>query len=149
MDYKMEIKGLSNESLEVVSKTDNTPSINYYGDKSRLKFTGSVLQQKTVTYGHKRVINIYVVYEITNFYGTNNYPTLTKALFGAVILTKNTGIDKYKYFGYEIGFNGHGFYLQPSGGTARNTIIFGVDMGSSTKTDNKEKDILILGKGAT
>ena len=48
---KWKSKGLSNESLEVVSTSDNTltPSINYYGDKVRLKFTGSILQQKTIT----------------------------------------------------------------------------------------------------
>ena len=28
-------------------------------------------------------------------------------------------------------------------------IIFGVDMSSSTKIDNRKKDILILGKGPT
>ena len=41
-------KGLSDESLDVVSTSDNTLtlSISYYGDKVRLKFTGSVLQQK-------------------------------------------------------------------------------------------------------
>ena len=54
---KWKSKGLSNENLEVVSKTDNTltPSINYYGDKVRLRFKGSVLQQKTVTYSHKKL----------------------------------------------------------------------------------------------
>ena len=38
-------KELSNESLQVISTSDNTltPSINYYGDKARLKFTGSFL----------------------------------------------------------------------------------------------------------
>ena len=43
---KWKSKGLSNESLEVVSKTDNTltPSVNYYGDKVRLRFTESILQ---------------------------------------------------------------------------------------------------------
>ena len=48
---KWKSKGLSNESLEVVSTSDNTltPSINYYGGKVRLKFTGSILQQKTIT----------------------------------------------------------------------------------------------------
>ena len=53
---KWKSKGLSNESLEVVSTSDNTliPSVNYYGDKVRLKFTGSVLQQKTVTCSHKK-----------------------------------------------------------------------------------------------
>ena len=48
---KWKSKGISNENLEVVSTSNNslTPSINYYGDKARLRFTGSVLQQKTVT----------------------------------------------------------------------------------------------------
>ena len=45
---KWKSKGLFNESLEIISKTDNalTPSVNYYGDKLRLRFTESVLQQK-------------------------------------------------------------------------------------------------------
>ena len=38
-----------------------------------------------------------------------------------------------------IGLDGHGFYSHPSGGTGRNAIIFGVDMNSSTKIDNKGK----------
>ena len=106
---KWKLKGLSNKSFEVVSKTDNTliPSINYYGDKVRWRFTGSVFQQKAVTYSHTKFVSLYVVYEITNYHGTNNYPTLTKTLFGAVKLTKKADIDKYKYSGYGIGFNGH------------------------------------------
>ena len=67
----------------------------------------------------------------------------------SVKLTKNADIDKHKYFGYGIGFDGAGFYSYPSGGTGRNVIIFGVDLSSSTKIDNKKKDILILGKGPT
>ena len=108
---KWKSKGLSNESLEVVSTSSNTlnPLINYYGDKVRLRFTGSILQQKIVTQSHKKVVNLYVVYEITNFHGIDNYPTLTNALFGAVKLTKNADIDKYKYSRYGIGFDGHGF----------------------------------------
>ena len=143
---KWESKGLSNESLEVVSISSNTltPSVNYYREKARLKFKGSVLQQKIVTYRHRKVVNLYAVYEITNFHYIDNYPTLANALFGAVRLTKNADIGKYKYSGYRIGFDGKGFFSHPSGGTGRNVIIFGVDMGSSTKIDNKEKDILIL-----
>ena len=108
---KQKSKGLSNESLEVVSTSNNTLNqlINYYGDKVRLKFTGSILQQKIVTYNHKKVVNLHVVYEITNSHGIDNYPTLTNALFGAVKLTKNADIDKYKYYRYGIGFDGHGF----------------------------------------
>ena len=148
--FKLKSKDLSNESFEAVSTSDNTltPSINYYGGKVRSKFTGSVLQQKRVTYSHKKVVNIYVVYEITNFHGINNYPTLTNALFGAVKLTKNGDIDEYKYSGYGIGFDGKGFY-SISNEIGRNVIIFEVNMDSSTNVDNKGKDILILGKGPT
>ena len=49
--------------------------------------------------------------------------------------------------GYGIGFQRHWFYSHSSGGTGRNVIISGVDMSSSTKMDNKKKDILILGEG--
>ena len=90
-----------------------------------------------------------MVYEITNFHNISNYPALGNALFGAVQLTKNAGIDKYKYFGYGIGFDGHGFYSHPSGGTGRNVIIFEVDLNSCSHVDNNGKDILILGKGPT
>ena len=41
------------------------------------------------------------------------------------------------------------FFFHPSGGTGRNVVIFGVDISSSKKTDNRKKDILILGKGPT
>ena len=37
----------------------------------------------------------------------------------------------------------------PGGGFGSNLIIFGVDMGSSVRVDNKWKDILIIGKGPT
>ena len=45
----------------------------------------------------------------------NNYATLKNCLFDAVSLTKNADIDKYKYFGYGIGFDGHRSYSHPSG----------------------------------
>ena len=64
-------------------------------------------------------------------------------------MTKNADNEKYKYSGYELGFNRYRFYSHPSGGTGRNVIIFGVDMSSSTTIDNRKKDILILGMGPT
>ena len=62
---------------------------------------------------------------------------------------KDADIDKYKYSGYGIGFDRHGFFSHPSGETGRNVIILGVDMSSSTKIDNRKKDILNLGNGPT
>ena len=88
------------------------------------------MQQKTVTYSHKEIVNLYLVYEITNFHTIDSYPTQTNALFGAVKLTKNADIDKYEYFGYGIGFDGHGSFSHPSGGDGKNVIIFGVNMSS-------------------
>ena len=61
-------------------------------------------------------------------------------------MTKNDDINKCKYSGYGIGFDRHGFFSHPSGGTGRNIIIFGVDISSTTKIDNREKDISTLGK---
>ena len=59
-------------------------------------------------------------------------------------LTKNADIDKYRYFGYSIGLNRRGTFSIPSAGFGSNMIIFGVDMSSFTKIDNRKKDILIL-----
>ena len=54
-------------------------------------------------------------------------------------MTKNADIDKYKYSGYGIGFDRKGSFSFPGTGLGRNVIIFGVDMSSSTKFDNKKK----------
>ena len=64
-------------------------------------------------------------------------------------LSKNADIDKNGYSGYGIGFDRQGRFSFPGTGLGRNVIIFGVDMSSLTKTDNKKKDISILGKGPT
>ena len=40
-------------------------------------------------------------------------------------------------------------FLHPTGGDGQNVLIFGVDMSSSIKIDNRKKDILIIGKGPT
>ena len=49
----------------------------------------------------------------------------------------------------ELDIRGMDFFSHPSGGTGRNLIIFRVDMSSSTKIDNRKKDILVLGRGLT
>ena len=97
---------------------------------------------------HKNVVNMYIVYEITSDYKDIDYPTLENCLCGSVKLTKNAQIDKYGYFAYGIGFDRETSF-SIGNQTGKNVIIFGVDMSSSIKIDNKEKDILILGKGPT
>ena len=64
-------------------------------------------------------------------------------------MTKNADIDKHRYSAYGTGFDRHGFFSHPNGGTGRNVIVFGVDMSSSTQIDDRKKDILVLRKGPT
>ena len=79
----------------------------------------------------------------------NNDPTLKNCLFGAVTLTKNTNIEKYRYSGYGIGFDRRSSFSFPRGGFGQNVLIFGIDMSFSTHIDNKEKDMLVIGKEPT
>ena len=122
-----------------------TPKLNYFGTKTRLEFNGSCLKQNKIIYTHGKIVNIYIVYEISKHFNINSYPTLENCLFGVVSLTKNVDIDKCKYSGYGIGFYRKGKF-SVGNGFARNCVIFGVDMNSSVHVDNKKKDILILGE---
>ena len=122
----------------------------YLGTKLRVRFSRSCLKQNVVTYNHGKSVNIYIVYEINktdNTIGSDS--ALENRLFGAVTLAKNTDIDKHKYSNYGIGFDRKSSFAFLCTGWGRNVIIFGVDMSSSTKIDNKKKYILILDKGPT
>ena len=79
----------------------------------------------------------------------DNDPKLKNCLFGAVTLTENSDIEKYGYSAYGIGFDRRSSFSFPGSGFGQNIIIFGVDMSSSTKIDNRKKGILILGNGPT
>ena len=139
---------MSDESIKPLAKSDNSlaPSLNYLDTKTKVKFEGQCLKQDKIIFTNGN-INISIVYEI-NFWnrGYDNYPVLENSLFGAVTLIKNADIDKYKYSGYGIGFDRCETFSVPHG-FGRNVLIFGVDMSSSAHVDNKEEDILILGKG--
>ena len=64
-------------------------------------------------------------------------------------MTKNSDTDRYEYSVNEIGFDRHGGFSFPGTSLGRNVIVFGVDLSSSTKIDNRKKYILILGMGPT
>ena len=85
------------------------------------------------------------MYEISKHCNISVYPTLENCLFGAISLTKNAVIDKYKYSGYGIGFDRHGTFDFDTRGFGRNCIIFGADLSSFSHAKNN-KTILIFGK---
>ena len=135
-----------------VPYTDNNflgPLLDYLGNKIQPKFSGDCLKQDKFTYNHGKIINVYIVYEISKNNNINTLPTLANCLFGAVSLIKNADIDKYKYSGYGIAFDRHGSFSHPCGGTGKNIKNFGVHMSSATKIDNTKKYTSILGKGPT
>ena len=144
-------KGISNKSIKPHTTSDNilNPELNYYGTKTRVKFTRSCLKQSSHSLTHKKIVNIYIVYELAASSSHDSDPTLKNCLFGAVTLTKNADIEKYKYSGYGIGFDRRSSFLFTSGGFGQNVLVFGADMSTSIHIDNKGKDILLLGRGPT
>ena len=86
--YYWKSKGLSDERIDSI-KTPNhsiTPNLDYYGTKTRVEFNGSCLKQDSVTFNHGKVVNIYIVYEISKSFNISDYVTLKNCLFGTVSL---------------------------------------------------------------
>ena len=140
------------ESIKPPATSDNSlnPKLNYYNNtKIRVQFTGSCLKQPKFRFTHKKVVNIYIVYELSASSSHISDPTIKNCLFGAVTLTKNADIEKYRYSGYGIGFERRSSFSFPSGRFGQNVLIFGADMSFSAHIDNKKKDILVPGKGPT
>ena len=108
-------KGLFDESIKPPTTSGNNlnPALNYYGTKIKAKFTGSCLKQSKISYNHGEVVKIYIAYELGASSSHFDDPTLKTCLFGAVTLTKNDDIDKYRYSGYGIGFDRRGSFFIP------------------------------------
>ena len=139
-------KGLSDKSIKPPSAPNNflTLTLNYLGPKSRVKFSGSCLNQDKVTYIHGKIVSIYIAYEVNKKDNTIiSDPILENCLFGAVTLTKHVNIDRYGYSGYGIGFDRKGSFSFSGGGYGQNVLLFGVDMSSSPHIDNKKRHISI------
>ena len=71
-------KGLYTESIKPPTTSDNslTPALNYYGTKTRVKFIGSCLKQRKISYTHGKVVHVYIIYELGVSSSHNNHPTL-------------------------------------------------------------------------
>ena len=89
-------KGISNESIKPPTTSDNSlnPRLSYNDTKIKVKFTGSCLKQPKFMFTHKKVVNIYIVYELGASSSHSSNPTIKNCLFGAVTLTKNADIGK-------------------------------------------------------
>ena len=141
---------MSEENIENINKSDSNfaPTIADHHVLPDINFNANCLINNI--YIPTKVINKYISYILNpQLKNLNTDFTLGYCLFGSVKLTKNDDLEKYKYSSFGIGLIlVQNFYLQTKA-LERNVIIFGADMGSSVHIYNKNKDILILGEGAT
>ena len=86
-------------------------------------------------------MNIYIVYELAASNSHTSDRAIKNCLFGAVTLTKNDDIEKYKYSGYGIGFDRRSGFSFPRGDFGQNVLIFGADLSTSTHIDHKKRHI--------
>ena len=58
---------MSDERINSIKTPDYgiTPKSNYYGTKTRVEFNESCLKQDKIRYTHEKIVNIYIVYELT------------------------------------------------------------------------------------
>ena len=61
-----------------------------------VKFNGSCLKQDKTTFNHGKTVNMYIAYDLKSTLTYDEDITLENCLFGAVKLTKNADISKYK-----------------------------------------------------
>ena len=114
----------------------------------RLQFTGSCLKEDKAPFTPNSLVDLYIFYELNICSQDLNAEfTLKDCLFWAAKLTKNANPNKYFYSGCGIGFDSRSLFSIPNFNWVTNAIIFGLDMSSSVRANNKSKDILILGKG--
>ena len=144
-------KGLSNETIKPPTTSNNSlnPRLSHNDTKIKAQFTGSCVKQPNFTFTHKKVVNIYVVYELGASSSHDSDPTIQNFFFGAVTLNKNADIERYKYSAYGIGFDRRSSFSFNDGGFGQNVLLFGADMSTSIHIDNKKKEILVLGRAPT
>ena len=94
---------------------------------------------------HTKGVNLHILFGLNTWSrGLNANFALGNYLSGGLKLMKNADPDKYKYSGYDIGFNSCLQFSWIDGSWGKNVIIFGVDNNSSVHIDGKNKNILAL-----
>ena len=126
-------KDLSDERINsiAISNYSITSKLSYYIKKIRVEFNGSCWKKDKITYIYGKTVNVYIVYEVSKTFNVSSYPTVENCLLGAVSLTKNNYIDKYKYPGYGTGFDRKAEF-SVGNGFGRNCGRHGVDRFWST-----------------
>ena len=138
-----------NVILTAVSNSSSVvPRLINENGKLNVSFSGNLLKQTKVAYNHGRIINIYIVYKLQKRSNDDADMTLENSLFGAVKITNDVNTSKYRYSGYGISFDSGSSFSHPTSEylNAKNVIVFGCDLSSSAYPNNRNNNILVLGK---
>ena len=75
---------MSDQKINSIKMPDYgiSPKLNYYGTKTRVEFNRSCLKQDKIMYKKEKIVNIYIVYELTGSNSDDSDPTLKNSFFG-------------------------------------------------------------------
>ena len=146
-------------SMNGIKDTKSETPILKNDGKIYVDLTGSHFQQNNVLTSNNdhvingNIVNIYIVYKLDPITSRDTTFTIQNALFGAMQITKNADTNKYNYKVYGICFDESKEFthVRKRGNfndttSARNVIVFGVDMSFSTHANNKRNNIYVMGK---
>ena len=87
-------KGLLDEVFKPpINNNSLAPKLEYASELMFVKFDGGCLIKQYKLTSHKKIVNIYLVYDLDS--NLNNFDlTLENCLFGAIKITKNTNMSK-------------------------------------------------------
>ena len=73
--YYWKSKGLSDERINSIKTLHDsiTPNLNYYDTRTRVEFNESCFKQDEVIFNHEKVVNSYIVYEISKSINISSY----------------------------------------------------------------------------
>ena len=117
--------GMSEESIENITKLNSNfaPTFVDHHLLPAMNFNGHCLIKNNISIP-KKVINIYIFYTLRQqLRNLNTDFTLVHCLFGSVNLTKIVDLDKYKYTGYDIGFDSRSEFLFTDRSFGKKTIF--------------------------
>ena len=143
-----------NSSINVVLNSKGNHPILIKSRLMSVNLYGNYFTQNQPLKRNSSAINIYIVYELSPISSTRDTDyTIQNASFGAMKITKNTDSSKNNYTGYGLYFDEGGEFRHTvrqgnfdCTASAKNVIIFGVDMSCSIHATNRANSIYVMGK---
>ena len=122
--------GLFDEKIKSI-EDDYSPELGLNKLRICLNFRNDVLAQEKVTYTHEHIVNLYIVYSISDITYASAPDIMKYCLFGSTIYNKK------KWSGYGVAF-GKQPYIHKDSKKAKNFIILGADLSDFSDDETKK-----------